>query len=349
MAYTSIARGADSLMFFRWRTARFGAEEYWCGVIEHDNIPRRRYDEAQQLGAELQRVGPAVLGTWVFANVGVAAADQVVYDAHNAMSLGLPTPQQMAESVHTYLHKQGYAVGCVHPSDDLSDLDLYFIPHWAVFDEAWERNLSEWVDQGGILVIGARTASKDLNNNVIAEPLPGVLTELAGVSVEEYGKQNAPDERPIWAFFASNELLTNYWYEILNPMENSRVLATWKGRHQDGQPAVTLRKVGDGWVIYVGTYLTDDLLKALLPEIEQLKMVPKIWPFAPDSVEVIKRQDNEHEVWFFINHGDVPAEIERVPEHGIDLLRGEPAEHSLTLMPNDVAVIQTTRSATPTI
>jgi beta-galactosidase len=349
MAYTSIARGADSLLFFRWRTARFGAEEYWCGVIDHDNIPRRRYDEAQQLGEELQRVGPAVLGTWVFANVAVAAADQEVYDAHTAQTLGLPTPQQMAESVHTFFQRQGYAVGCVHPSDDLSDLDLYILPHWAMFDPAWERNLCEWVDQGGILVIGARSACKDLNNNVIAEPLPGVLTDLANVTVEEYGKQNAPDERPLWAFFAGDEVLTSHWYEILQPLEGSEVLATWKGRHQDGLPAVTLNKLGDGYVLYVGTYLTHDLLLALQPEIERLGVVPKIWPFAPPSIEVVKRQDEQREVWFFINHSAEPVEIERVPEHGTDLITGEKQEGPLTLPGYGVAVIQTTRGATPAI
>lgn len=349
MAYTSIARGADSLLFFRWRTARFGAEEYWCGVIDHDNIPRRRYDEALQLGLELQTVGPAVLGTWVFANVGVAAADQVVYDAHTALPLGLPSPQQMAETVHAFFHQQGYAVGCMHPTDDLDDLDLYIIPHWTVFDPAWEPGLSEWVDQGGILVIGARTATKDLNNNVIAEPLPGVLTNLAGVMIEEYGKQNSPDERPLWAFFAGDTVQTQHWYEILHPLEGSSALATWKGRHQDGLPAITVRQVGDGWVIYVGTYLTPDLLQALLPEIEQLRVIPKIWPFAPEGVEVVKRQDDEREIWFFINHEDTPAEISRTPEHGVDLLHDLPVEGPLTLDAYGVAIIQTARGATPAI
>ena len=42
MAYTSIARGADSLLFFRWRTARFGAEQYWHGLLEHDGRAGRR-------------------------------------------------------------------------------------------------------------------------------------------------------------------------------------------------------------------------------------------------------------------------------------------------------------------
>ena len=112
----------------------------------------------------------------------------------------------MACEVHSFFLKQGYAVGCVHPSDDLSDLELYVIPHWAMFDPAWVPNLTDWVNQGGVLVIGARTATKDLNNHVIADTLPGVLSQLAGVTVEEYGKQNAPEERPLWAYLPSAEV-----------------------------------------------------------------------------------------------------------------------------------------------
>ena len=35
-AYQSIAHGAEGVVFFRWHTARFGAEQYWHGLLEHD-------------------------------------------------------------------------------------------------------------------------------------------------------------------------------------------------------------------------------------------------------------------------------------------------------------------------
>jgi beta-galactosidase len=348
MAYTSIARGADSLLFFRWRTARYGAEEYWCGVLDHDNVPRRRYQEAALLGEELKRVGPAVLGTYPFVNVGIASADLDAQDGHTALSLGLPAPSQMAAEIHGLFLDQGYAVGCVHPADDLSELDLYFIPDWEVFDPAWVENLTDWVNRGGVLVIGARTATRDLNNHVIPQTPPGVLASLAGVTVEEYGKQNAPDERPLWIYFPAEEYQTRHWYEVLRPQRGDvYVLANWKGRHLDGQPAVSVRPVGKGAVIYAGTYLTAGLVANLLPEIERRRSLVKIWPFAPQGVQVVKRQDQEKEVWFFINTTESPVTIERVPEGGQDLITDQPAAGPLELAGNGVAVIQTSRKATP--
>ncbi len=340
MAYTSIARGADSLLFFRWRTARFGAEEYWCGVLEHDSVPRRRYREAAQLGEELKRVGPALLGTHVCVSAGVAAADQEVYDAHQPMTMGLPSPEQMAREVHGVLLQKGCAVGCVHPSDDLSDLALYVIPHWAVFDPAWVAPLRAWVEQGGVLVIGARTATKDLNNHVVAATPPGVLSELAGVTVEEYGRQNAPEERPLWIDLPGGALQSRLWYEALAPAAGSgaQVLAAWKGRHLTGQPAVSLRRVGQGLVLYVGTYLTAPVMEALLGEIEALRPLPRAWPGAPAGVQAVCRTDGEKEVWFFINVSDAPAEIAEPPQ-GRDLVSDRPIAGPLALAPNDVAVI----------
>ncbi len=84
-------------MFFRWRTCRFGAEEYWCGVLDHDNVPRRRYEEIQQIGHEFKTLGPKLLGTHVRVDVGIAAADIDVYDAHDTLSMGLPSPKEIAE------------------------------------------------------------------------------------------------------------------------------------------------------------------------------------------------------------------------------------------------------------
>src|SRR5215212_6049719 len=39
-AYQQIAHGADGIIFFRWRTARHGAEQYWHGLLEHDGRAR---------------------------------------------------------------------------------------------------------------------------------------------------------------------------------------------------------------------------------------------------------------------------------------------------------------------
>ena len=339
MAYESIAAGADSLLFFRWRTSRFGAEEYWCGILDHDNVPRRRYQEASQLGEELKRVGPAVMGTHVRVNAAVAACDLDVYDAHRTLPFGLPAPQEVAARIHHVMFGKGWATGCVHPADDLSGIQLYVIPHWTVFDPAWIPNLTAFVEGGGVLVIGARTASKDLNNNVVAEMLPGVLRELVGATVEEYGRQNTPDKRPLWFEVDGSRILSKEWYEVLTP-ESARVLAMWQSRHLAGKAAITIHSLGKGSVIYVGTYLDEAVFQALLPVLETLSGIQAMWPGLPAGVQVRLRESSERKVWFFINSNNETVQIPDSPV-GDNLVGGCPAPGGmLELGPYDVVVFQ---------
>ena len=62
-AMQTVAHGADGLLHFRWRSALRGAEEYWYGVLDHDNVPRARFDDFKQEGQELQKIGPQLVGS----------------------------------------------------------------------------------------------------------------------------------------------------------------------------------------------------------------------------------------------------------------------------------------------
>ena len=47
-ALQAIAHGADTVVHFRWRTAVAGAEMYWHGILDHSNVPGRRYEEFRE-------------------------------------------------------------------------------------------------------------------------------------------------------------------------------------------------------------------------------------------------------------------------------------------------------------
>ena len=188
MAYTSVARGADGVMFFRWRPAHFGQEINWMGIIDHDDVPRRRYDEAAQFATEVSEIAPRILGTHVRMDVGIAGADFDNQEAHRAYPLGLPSPLDDAILLHRHCYRAGVACGFIHPEDDLSRLKLLYVPHWVMWSEAWTRRIEAFARNGGAVILSARTGQRDRNNHVIRDKLPGrSLSALAGVTVEEFG------------------------------------------------------------------------------------------------------------------------------------------------------------------
>ena len=65
-AYQAVAHGAEGLVYFRFRTALFGMEQYWYGVLDHDGKPRRRFFEIKQTGEELKRLENYITGSKIF-------------------------------------------------------------------------------------------------------------------------------------------------------------------------------------------------------------------------------------------------------------------------------------------
>ncbi len=349
LTYRSIAHGADSLMYFRWRTCRFGAEEYWCGILNHDNVPRRRYEEAKQVGTELRRVGAAIQGTSVRVDVGVATGDFSVEYGHIPLNLGLPSPEAVARDIHSVFFTRGYAVGCIHPEDTLSGVKLYFIPHWSLFKPEWVAILEKYVRDGGVLVIGARTATKNFDNNVIAQTPPGCLAELAGARVVEYSKINRPDERPVTITIGESSVPAQLWYEVLEPATDAEVIGRLSDRFAaaggeavpgslTGKPVITSKKLGKGRVVYVGTYLMTQVVESLLPMLTELSGLKPLCPGAAPDVEVVVRESNEKQLWFVLNHSDKEVTLAEVPA-GENLISGERCDGRLTLPRNAVAVI----------
>lgn len=341
MAWTNVARGCDGILLFRERSCRFGAEEYWCGVIDHDNVPRRRYHEAAQLGTELARIGPELLGTWVEVKIGVATGDFDSQWGHEPITHGLPAPRQLAEIIHTQFNDAGYAVGCVHPGDPLGGIGVYLVPHFTLFRQEWVPGLEAWVRAGGTLVIGARTATKDPHGSVVAETPPGILRAMTGTRVEEYGRLNRPEAKPLSLGFKhapADPVPGTLWYEWLVPEKGTEVLATWSGQHLSGCPAVTMRRLGAGCVIYAGTYFTAPVIAGLMAEFRSNGLLPPPENPVP-GVEQVVRTDGKKRFRFFINHRESEATVPLV-HPGDELIGQTGVKGSLVLGANGVAVVR---------
>jgi beta-galactosidase len=118
------------------------------------------------------------------------------------------------------------------------------------------------------------------------------------------------------------------------------VLASWQSRHLAGTCAISLATLGRGKVVYVGTYLTEELTDALLPLLTQMAETSPPVAALPTGVELVRRQSEERTLWFFINHNEIPVTIREAPS-GHNLVSDLPTQGPLTLNAWDVAVVET--------
>jgi len=310
-AYQAIAHGADAILFFRWRTARFGTEEYWYGLLDHDARPGRRYWEIKQMGAEIKRAGAQICG----ATVKPAVALILSYDSRFAFQIQANNPQfNYAEHFHqVYLafYRRHVPIDVVSPTADLSPYKLVVAPALHLVTDDIADRLRRFIQAGGVLVVTPRTGVKDDSNTVVNRPLPGLLADLCGVKIEDHDSLPADVSQALE--FVLPELATVHppparvWCDILT-LDGAEIVARYTRDYYAGQPAITLNRVGNGRVVYIGTFGDTQLYETLSGWLLGLAGVRRMVT-APAGVEIAERWQDDRRLLFVLNHTEREQEV----------------------------------------
>jgi len=338
-AYQSIAHGADGVVFFRWRTARFGAEQYWHGLLEHDGRTGRRYNEIKQMGAELQRVGNQILGTETKSRVAILQS----YDTRFAFQVQGNSDEFGYEKhlaqIYSALWKHNVSVDVISPTAKLSKYDLVIAPTLHVLTDDIAANLREYVRAGGTLVVTPRTGVKDIDNAVVNQPLPGLLADVCGVIVDEYDAIT-PELSQAITFdvdeLAGQTFPVQTWCDILAP-QSAKVIARYAQDYYAGKPAVTRNQFGQGQAIYLGAFGTDTFYESVFGWLLKQKNI-RCGIEAPDDIEITTRWQAEKRFLFVLNHFPEAKEI-TLDFPYVDLLTGKNFSGHVTIAPQEVLIL----------
>jgi beta-galactosidase len=333
MAWHAIGHGADAVLYWQWRSALNGQEQYHGSIVGQDGKPRPIYGELRHLGDDFVRAADALRGTSLL-------AECAILDSHDdRWAIGLQRhhadfdPGAHTTSFYRPLRALVHTVDIVHPSAALAGYRLVIAPHLHLLDDALAGKLEQFVRGGGHLVLGPRSGMKDEYNRLLPSRQPGPLAAALGAHVEEYYAldTNAPldpaGEARIWA----------EWIELDEP--DVRVVVRYGAFNGwlDGKAAVVQRELGAGRITYVGAWLDEERMRRLVQDWVADSGVMAL-P-APDGVELCRRIGPAGEVWTCINHARERRSF-KVPFAGGDLLTGRSCEGDLTLGPNEVAVVK---------
>jgi beta-galactosidase len=337
--YQAIAHGAEAVLFFRWRTARFGTEQHWHGIIDADGTARRRYRELQNLSAELARVGRKLGAASPRSDVALVHD----YDSRFALQVQ-PTNGALGYEATVLSHYQalrGLGLGVDVPHD-LTRLDGYRLvvaPSFYLCDPEMASAFSRYVHGGGTLVLAPRAAVKDRFNAAPERPLPLGLDELCGLRVSDY--QSVGADRAVRVDGASVSGEFRGWYEELE-VTRVEILATYVDGAYAGSPAITAHRAGSGNAVYVGGAATqttlDDLYRHLCAELglDLLQL--------PSGLEAVRLGDTGNgELIVLLNHADRAARLHLGGYRWYDHVSGARGEGSFELEPYGVALLEGVR------
>jgi beta-galactosidase len=316
--YQSVAHGADKVLYFTWRTCPFGSEQHWHGLIDADGADSRRLQEAADTARELVTLPDDFLDAAPVKHVAILRDFDVEVNERR---------------INTYTHDGRWGHGrwaaafvkahvptdFVWPDDDFEGYPLLIAGHLKVVDAALVSKLTRFVEQGGTLVLGAQSGLHDRNLHIHQQVPPGPLAELAGVEVEDWTTLEKGQTRrltinrtevTIDAFaFAERLRLTTA------TSSHGRWLADGLLR---GSDAITGRRVGKGFVYYIGAYLesaaTKTVARSLLLTGDESMMSEN------DQIECVVRESATHRYVLLLNHSAEPQRANGLTPDSIDLL-----------------------------
>lgn len=343
IAYQQIAHGADSIVWFRWRTCTAGVEQYWHGLLGHDGVPLRRYREAKQVAGEFHRLKKALAGTTVKPRVGILYDYDSLWATSNQPGY---VGNEYVASVRRYyqaLMRAGVNADLVRPGSDLGAYRLVIMPQQFVLPDALADQVRDFVAQGGVLMTDFRTGVKNETNLCHARTLPGRLADVLGIAIEEY---EALDEQMSYAAAGGagfpGEFAATRFADWVTP-RGAEVLVRYLPWHMKPYAALTRHAYRKGAAYYLGTVIKEEAFYDAL--VADLLRAARIKPILapPAGVEVSVREGKSGRLLFVLNHTEEPRRV-RLPKPGRDLLAGTPAKQDIELGPYGVAVVEVSRA-----
>lgn len=338
MAWHAVGHGADAVLYWQWRSALNGQEQYHGTLLDTSSQPRLFYSEAKQIAQDFSSTSDLLAGSEFKTDVALLncfdSRWSIQWQPHHKDF------DYVAHFLHYYrpLASMNIPVDILSADSSLEDYKLVIAPALLVLNDQRVANLKAFVENGGNLVLTLRCGMKDGYNALLPTRQPGALAELSGVEVEEYYALMTPVELAGDGWKGTSRI----WAERLRVRESqgTQVLATYSKSNGwlDGQPAITRHHTGRGTITYIGAYLDDVSQKLLLQQITREAAIQPVLE-TPAGVEACKRVNSKHgDIIILINHDRLKQRI-HLPWSAYEHLKNRLVGNEIILDPYDVAVV----------
>ncbi|WP_461874429.1 beta-galactosidase [Fusicatenibacter sp.] len=300
-SYQSMAHGADSLMYFRYRGATKGAEQFCYGIIDADNVKRRKFYEVQSFFHDIIKYREAM-------EAPVKNEAAIVYDYDSLASFRIQRqsilldPAAEMQKFYKAFYDQNVGVDVIPEDREFSSYKVVILPQMIITKPEMEEKVEAFVKNGGTVIVTYRHAVKDADNNVpFGETLPVHYNALAGLTVEETESLQDYDAFPVVGsgVFEGVEGIGGIFRDMIQ-VQDAEVLFRYADAFYLEFAAVTRKQTGKGTLYYVGCGLEEKITKLLMEQVMRdchFQMVP-----SEEGLEIVTRGNEKQKVTMYINH-----------------------------------------------
>ena len=353
--YTDLSSGANMVEYWHWHSIHAGQETYWKGVLSHDLEPNRAYAEVSRIAHELKQVGPEIVDLKIKNQVAILYS----VDSSNAISF-MPferqdlgwTPGKAAGSynailsqLHRSLYQANVGADFVFPETaaEFSQYRLLIVPALYSADDALLKKISDYVHNGGHVLMTFKSGFTNENSAVRWERAPGPLHDAAGFTYQEFSNLEHPLALKGDPFHVSaDENKVSTWAEFLQPT-TAKSLAFYDHPFFGRWPAITRNQYGTGSLTYEGTMLSDALQQQVVLDALRGASVQADRTVISSPVRIKSGTNRKgRAIHYLLNYSGQATTIPYPFAPGHDLLKQQSLQTSapLTLGPWDLAIVE---------
>lgn len=275
-AYSHLANGANSVMYWHWHSIHNSFETYWRGLLSHDMQENAPYREACIIGNEFSRLGSHLVNLKKKNEVAILVSNEALtalkwfgIEATAAGDHGIGY-NDVVRWLYDTLFKMNVECDFVWPeSDNLDQYKAIFVPALYAAPDGLLEKLKQYTANGGTLVATFKTAFANENVKVSHEMQPHILSNCFGISYQQFTfPKNTGLSGSIingTAKDSDEKAEAKVFMELLMPQE-AEVLASYDHYNWKEYAAITKNHYGKGTAIYIGCMTDDNTLKAVLTE-----------------------------------------------------------------------------------
>ncbi len=342
-AYSHLASGANSVMYWHWHSIHNACETYWKGILSHDFQENATYREACIIGNEFARLGKHLVNLKKKNEVAVLVSNEAL-TALNWFRIQEQAPGADAKSIYyndvmrwmyDTLYHMNVECDFIWPeSENLEQYKAIVVPAlYAAPDELLIR-LKQYVENGGTLIASFKTAFANENVKVSHQVQPHILSNCFGVHYDQFtfpknvgltGEviPEKPDQK------GNAHPAANVFMELL-VSEGAEVLASYEHYNWKDYAAITRNHYGKGQAVYIGCMTDEETLKsvykAVLPEAD-VEIPEYHYPI------IVRKGLNDlgKTVCYFLNYSGMELEMPYDYKNGIELLENTAVENGTAL------------------
>ncbi|MBD5531203.1 MAG: beta-galactosidase [Lachnospiraceae bacterium] len=277
-AYSHLASGSNSVMYWHWHSIHNAIETYWKGVLSHNLKRGAVYDEVCTIGREFALIGEKIKNLKKENRVAFLLSHEALT---GLQEFPVSTTLQYNE-IFRWLFDALYRLNIeadviyepdVCQEDCTNSYDTIFVPALYSVREETLSALRRFTERGGQLIATFKSFFSDEYLKVFHDDQPHGMTDVFGMT---YDRFTIPTKETITFQPAASQMMSTQtdavpsmtvpvseWMELLEP-DGAETLAAYETAHWGECAAITRNQFGKGTAIYIGCYFDAGMLEKLL-------------------------------------------------------------------------------------